>query len=75
MTPTPIPTNTPVNTPVPTQAIAQNTPAPATNTPVYIAQAPSPTIVELPQAGVDFPVQILAIVGTIITLFGFLILL
>ncbi len=75
MTPTPIPTNTPVNTPVPTQAIVQNTPIPATNTPVYIAQAPSPTIVELPQAGVDFPVQILAIVGTIITLFGFLILL
>ncbi len=71
LTPTPLATNTPVPTPV----IAESTPVPPTGTPVYVAQVPSPTTVILPQAGVNFPLQLLAVVGTIITLFGFLILL
>jgi len=77
-----IPTNTPTGTLVPT-----NTPQ-STDTPVYIAsdtstpiptkvivQGPSPTRIILPQSGVEFPLQILTVLGAIITLAGFLILL
>lgn len=78
LTPTLTPTNTPVptNTPQPT---ATNTPKPnSTSTPVpteVIAQGPSPTRIVLPQAGFEFPVQILTVLGAIVTLAGFLILL
>jgi len=76
-TPTPTPTDTPVPTPTPTNVPGQptNTPAP-TNTPVHVAEIqPSPTRITLPDAGVDFPVKALTIVGSIVTLLGFLILL
>ncbi|HEX8924134.1 MAG TPA: hypothetical protein VF828_05380, partial [Patescibacteria group bacterium] len=50
----------PTNTPVPTQVIAV---------------LPSPTKITLPESGIGFPSQALAIFGTIVTLAGFLILL
>lgn len=70
-TPTPGPTSTP--TPGPT-----STPVPPTNTPVptdVITQGPSPTRIILPESGIEFPSQLLTIIGGIITLLGFLILL
>lgn len=60
------------------QASPTSTPVPPTNTPVptlVIAEGPSPTRIILPESGVDFPSQVLTIIGGIITLFGFLILL
>jgi hypothetical protein len=38
-------------------------------------KSPTPTRITLPNAGVDFPVKALGLVGVIITLLGFLILL
>ena len=79
------PTNTPTRTPTPTQtptgtltptAIPTNTPTNRpTNTPVFIAQVPSPTRIILPQTAFEFPIQALTIMGTVITLLGLLILL
>lgn len=40
-----------------------------------IAQGPSPTRIILPSSGVSFPIQVVTILGTIVTLVGFLILL
>lgn len=76
-TPAPTATNTPKPTPTPTPG-PTSTPVPPTNTPVptsVIAQGPSPTRIVLPQSGVEFPSQMLTIIGGIITLLGFLILL
>lgn len=78
-TPTPTPTNTPtptdIPTPVPTNtSVPASTPMP-TDTPAYVAEGPTPTRIILPVVGVDFPAKILTIVGSIITLLGFLILL
>jgi hypothetical protein len=69
-TSTPTNTNTPTNTTTPRPT---STPRP-TNTPKSIAIEPTPTRIVLPNAGVDFPAKGLAIVGTIVTLLGFLIL-
>lgn len=89
-TPTTTPQPTATSTPLPTATMTPNpsattTPQPtATNTPLptstivptqVIAQGPSPTQIILPQAGLDFPVKTLAIIGTIVSLLGFLILL
>ena len=77
---TPIPSTTPTGTLAPTNT-PTNTPPPTggpTNTIVptdVLAQAPSPTRIILPSAGVEFPSQIIGIVGVIVTLVGFLILL
>jgi hypothetical protein len=46
-----------------------------TDTPVYIAQGPSPTRIVLPNSGVEFPIQVLTVVGVITTLIGLLVLL
>jgi len=75
-TPTQTPTDTPVPTSTPTPDLSvTNTPAP-TDIPVPTNTiGPSPTRIILPNAGVDFPVKALGLVGVIITLFGFLILL
>ena len=79
---TPVPTSTPTNNPTATVTpqstntpAPTNTPVPATGTPVYIAEGPSPTRIILPQSGVEFPSQFLTILGGIVTLLGFLILL
>lgn len=72
---TPLPTSTPTDIPTPAPtSLPVNTPVP-TNTPVYIAEGPTPTRIILPVVGVDFPAKALTIVGSIITLLGFLILL
>lgn len=68
LTPTPGPSSTPTLTPTPGPS---NTPSPT----AVITSGPSPTRIILPQTGVEFPSQAVAIVGAIITLFGFLILL
>ena len=80
LTSTPIPTSTPTgfltSTPPPTST--PTSPSSPTNTPVptdVLAQGPSPTRIILPESGIEFPSQILTIVGSIITLLGFLILL
>jgi len=78
--PTPTPTSVPTSTPTP---IATGTPGPtstpaptATPTTVLVSQdasIPVPTRVELPEAGVIIPSQLLIIVGSIISLLGLLI--
>lgn len=63
----------PTNTPYIKYVYPTNTPTPYGSN---IAQRPEPTeITTLPEAGIDFPVQMLTIVSVIITLVGFLILL
>ena len=86
-TPTPTATSTPTPTvtltPTPTatgtpQPTATNTPIPPTSTSIptqVIAKGPTPTRIILPESGVEFPSQILTLIGGIITLLGFLILL
>ena len=78
-TPTPTvttkPTNTPTGTPAPTNTPTNTPKIIPTNTPKPIVEGPSPTRIVLPQSGVEFPAQMLSVVGVIITLFGFLILL
>lgn len=69
-TSTPTNTNTPTNTTTPRPS---STPKP-TNTPKPLAIEPTPTRIILPSAGIDFPAKGLAIVGTIVTLLGFLVL-
>lgn len=73
--PTSTPTVAPSSTPTPGPS---STPVPPTNTPIptsVIAEGPSPTRIILPQSGIEFPSQILTILGGIVTLLGFLILL
>lgn len=80
---TPTPTNTPGPTSTPTPGPSStpgptSTPVPPTNTPIptdVIAKGPSPTRIILPESGIEFPSQILTIIGGIVTLLGFLILL
>ena len=64
--PQPSSTLQPTNTPNPTY-----TPYP-TSTPVQLAEGLSPTRIILPVVGFDLPSKALAIIGGIITLFGFL---
>ena len=74
-TATPQPTSTTVPTSVPTSTTssvqATSTPGSSSN----LAEGPSPTRIVLPNAGVDFPLTGLTIVGAIITLLGLLVLL
>jgi len=78
-TPQPTATGTPQPTATGTpQPTATNTPVPPTSSPIptqVIAEGPSPTRIILPESGVEFPSQILILVGGIITFLGFLILL
>ena len=71
-TPTETPTLTPTNTPTgsPTRTPTQ---LPTSKPTDAIAKGPSPTKAELPEAGVNFPVQVMIIIGSIITLSGLLI--
>jgi cytoskeletal protein RodZ len=78
LTPTMTPTNTPTGTLAPT-SIPTNTPTgtvPPTNTPtekpVAQAESPTPTKIELPEAGFAFPSQVLVLMGSIISLGGLL---
>jgi len=73
--PTSSPTSTPTGTPAPTSTPTETPKIIPTSTPKPIAEGPSPTRIVLPQSGVEFPAQMLSVVGVIITLFGFLILL
>jgi len=72
---TPTATSTPTNTPVPTSTPTGVWLSPTPTTAVYVTQGPSPTRIILPNAGVNFPLQALTVVGVITTLLGFLILL
>jgi len=55
-----LPTLIPTNTPIPTE---------------IIEQSPTPTRIILPKAGIEFPSQVIVVIGGIVTLLGFLILL
>lgn len=73
-TPSSIPTSTPTLTPTSTPTSGpSNIPTPSIST--ITPTGPSPTRIILPQTGVEFPSQAVAIIGAIATLFGFLILL
>ena len=74
------PSDTPTSTPTVTPTNYVTTPTPpsptlAISTPIYSPPQNTPTRIVLPDTGIEFPGQIITVVGIITTLFGFLILL
>lgn len=75
-TETPMPTEEPVPTDEPVPTVEPQPTAEPTSTPVpeeVVRVEPTPTSVQLPQVGVDFPSLMMIIIGSIISLTGLLI--
>lgn len=76
LTPTLTPTNTPTGTLTPTNTPTETISTLSSPTPteklVAQAESPTPTKIELPEAGFAFPSQVLVLLGSIISLSGLL---
>jgi hypothetical protein len=75
LTPTKIPTSTSTPTGTPNPSSTPTTTLSPTSTSRPSAPTATPTVIVLPQSGIEFPTQGLTIIGIIVTLIGFLVLL